>query len=353
VWGPALEGESGRGQQAESALHRGELQFRRLLEKLPAGAYTCNPEGLITYFNQHAVQLWGCAPKLNDPIDRFCGSFKLFSPNGSPIAHDQCWMALALKMDKEYNRREIVIERPDGQRLSALAHANPIHDESGKLLGAVNVLVDISDRKRAEEALFEIREAERRRIARDLHDVVLQDLAGALQGLQATQVETSNSSPTIDLRPEIEALRTALGSLRNAIYDLRSEGGQPFVRAVESLVDLNRQLAPEREIRLTVRDGLPPELPDGMDVTVLRVLQEALVNVRRHSDARRVGVVLLKDRDRVRAEVTDDGRGFDPASVREGVGLSGMRERALELGGKLEVESEPGRGTRVIIEVPL
>ena len=348
-----MERESDRGQQAESALHRGELQFRSLLEKLPAGAYTCNPEGLITYFNQHAVLLWGRAPKLNDPIDRFCGSFKLFSPDGSPIAHDQCWMALALKMDKEYNRREIVIERPDGQRLSALAHANPIHDESGKLLGAVNVLVDISDRKRAEEALFEIREAERRRIARDLHDVVLQDLAGALQGLQATQIESEASMSGTDLRPEIEALRAALGSLRNAIYDLRLEGGQPFVRAVESLVELNRQLAPEREIRLTVRDGFPPELPDGMDVAVLRVLREALVNVRRHSDARRVEVVLLKDRNRVKAEVADNGRGFDPASVREGVGLSGMRERALELGGKLEVESEPGGGTRVMVEVPL
>jgi signal transduction histidine kinase len=201
--------------------------------------------------------------------------------------------------------------------------------------------------------LFEIREAERRRIARDLHDVVLQDLAGALQGLQATQIESDASMSGTDLRPEIEALRTALGSLRNAIYDLRLEGGQPFVRAVESLVELNRQLAPEREIRLTVRDGFPPELPDGMDVAVLRVLREALVNVRRHSDARRVEVVLVKDRNRVKAEVADNGRGFDPASVREGVGLSGMRERALELGGELEVESQPGGGTRVMVEVPL
>jgi signal transduction histidine kinase len=354
VWGSTLEGEGGQRQWAVSALDKGELQFRRLLGKLPAGAYTCDREGLITYFNQHAAQLWGRAPKLNDPTDRFCGSFKLYSPDGSPIAHDQCWMALALKMDKEYNRREIVIERPDGQRLSALAHASPIHDESGNLLGAVNVLVDITDRKRAEEALREIREAERRRIARDLHDVVLQDLAGALQGLQATQLKSEASTRGPDLRPEIDALRTAVRSLRNAIYDLRLEGGvQPFVRAVESLVDLNRQLAPEREIRLTVRDGFPPELPNGMDVAVLRVLREALVNIRRHSDARRVEVVLSNDRDRARAEVTDDGRGFDPASIREGIGLPGMRERALELGGKLEVESKPGGGTRIMVAVPL
>jgi len=108
----------GQGWQADSALHTGEWQFRRLLENLPAGAYTCDSEGLITYFNQHAVQLWGRAPKLNDPVDRFCGSFKLFAPNGSPIAHDQCWMALALKMDTAYNGHEIVITpgRPASHR---------------------------------------------------------------------------------------------------------------------------------------------------------------------------------------------------------------------------------------------
>jgi diguanylate cyclase (GGDEF)-like protein/PAS domain S-box-containing protein len=124
-----------------------------LLEKLPAGAYTCDPEGLITYYNQQAARLWGRAPKLNDPEDRFCGSFRLHTPDGSPVAHDRCWMALALKTDRGYNEREIVVERPDGRRLTVLAHANPVHDASGELLGAVNVLVDITERKRAEGEL--------------------------------------------------------------------------------------------------------------------------------------------------------------------------------------------------------
>src|SRR6185295_15133837 len=132
-----------------NALLAGQDQsdFRQLLDKLPAGAYTCNPEGLITYYNQHAVELWGRAPQLNDPIDRFCGSFKLFTPDGEPIAHDKCWMALALRGQKEYNGFEIVIERPDGQRRTVLAHANPIRDSRGNVLGGLNVLVDISDRK--------------------------------------------------------------------------------------------------------------------------------------------------------------------------------------------------------------
>jgi diguanylate cyclase (GGDEF)-like protein len=124
-----------------------------LLEKLPAGAYTCDPDGLITYYNQHAVRLWGRAPKLDDSVDRFCGSFKLYALDGSPIAHDRCCMALALKTNAGHDGREIVIERPDGRRLTALAHANPIHDESGNLIGAVNVLMDITERKRSEEEL--------------------------------------------------------------------------------------------------------------------------------------------------------------------------------------------------------
>ena len=147
---------SQRDTYPEIARRGSELQFYRLLEKLPAGAYTCDPQGLITYYNSHAAQLWGREPKLHDPVDRYCGSFKLFSANdGIAIRHDQCWMALTLQSGNEYNGHEIVIERPDGRRLTVLAHANPIRNESGQLIGAMNVLIDISDRKRTEDLLKE------------------------------------------------------------------------------------------------------------------------------------------------------------------------------------------------------
>jgi PAS domain S-box-containing protein len=128
-------------------------QFRRLLETLPVPAYTCDAEGLITFYNELAVEAWGRTPKLLDPEDRWCGSFKLYSAvDGSPIPHGECWMALAIKTGEPQNGQEIVVERPDGRRRTALAHANPIRDARGRLIGAVNVFVDISDRKRAEEA---------------------------------------------------------------------------------------------------------------------------------------------------------------------------------------------------------
>src|SRR5262245_65976361 len=81
--------------KAELAPNRSHLDFNRLLAKLPAAAYTCDADGLITYFNERAVELWGREPKLNDVVDRFCGSFRLFSADGSPLPHDECWMALA------------------------------------------------------------------------------------------------------------------------------------------------------------------------------------------------------------------------------------------------------------------
>src|SRR4030095_11997604 len=132
---------------------RGETQLHRLLDALPAGAYTCDADGLITYFNEHALDVWGRAPKLNDPIDRYCGSFKLFATDGTAISHDQCSMARALQTGTEFNGREIIVERPDGQRRTVLAHASPLRDDSGKVSGAVNVLIDITDRRRAEEGL--------------------------------------------------------------------------------------------------------------------------------------------------------------------------------------------------------
>src|SRR5580704_17412353 len=105
----------------------GTAAFYRFLECLPAGAYTCDTEGLITYYNKRAVALWGRAPKLNEPEDRFCGSFKLFSAaDGKPIRHDQCWMAPALRNNQDYISQEIIVQRPDGQKMAVMANASPV-----------------------------------------------------------------------------------------------------------------------------------------------------------------------------------------------------------------------------------
>ena len=145
----------------------------------------------------------------------------------------------------------------------------------------------------------------------------------------------------------------AVGGLRNAVYDLRIEKEQPFLKSVESLVELNRQMTPERRINFTVHNGFPQELGSRASVELVRVLQEALANTRNHSGARQVEVTLRKEGRELWAEVTDDGCGFDTDSKSKGVGLSGMRERVEALGGGLKVLSKPGRGTSVRINLPL
>jgi PAS domain S-box-containing protein len=241
--------------------------------------------------------------------------------------------------------------RKDGSLFWNELSIYPVRDEEGHTTSFVGVQNDITERIRTEEILSEIRRAERRRIARDLHDVVLQDLSGALQSLRLTHLQAKRSGTSLDLEEELGALGRASSGLRNAIYDLRREKEQPFLESVESLMELSRQAAPEREIRLVVQEGFDAGLSGRESVELLRILQEALANVRRHSAARNVEVGLRTDDQALLIEVSDDGRGFDPESARAGIGLSAMRERAEDLGGDFEVRSRPGRGTEVTVRI--
>src|ERR671913_4798 len=243
-------------------------------------------------------------------------------------------------------------EAPDGRHYFQTIKF-PLRDPDRRTVAIGGISLDVTERRRAEEALSETRRAERRRIARDLHDIVLQDLSGTLQSLRLTHLKAKKCGISIGFEEELGALGRASSGLRSAIYDLRHEKKRPFLESVESLVDLNRQATDECEIRLIVEEGFPVGLPAKESVDVLRILQEALTNARRHSGAGRVEVRLRMENQEVLAEVVDDGRGFDPLSVRAGVGLSAMRERIEGLGGKIEVRSRPGEGTKVTLRVHL
>jgi PAS domain S-box-containing protein len=145
-------------QRAEDALRVSEERLRLVLDTLPAAAYTCDANGSITYFNERASELWGRRPKLNDPEDSFCGSVCLLDPDGAVIPHDQSWMAVALREKRSVDGKEVIIEKSDGDQRYVLTHVNPLWDLSGSLVGAVNVLVDISDRKRSEVVLRHARD---------------------------------------------------------------------------------------------------------------------------------------------------------------------------------------------------
>ncbi len=136
---------------ADADIKNNEALFNRMLEKLPAAAFTLDSEGLITYFNPAAEKLLGRSPLLNDPVDKFLGSFNFFNSEGSQIKNDQTWMAKALRVEIDFTEHEVIIEQPEGPGIHALVNANAIHDESGNLRGLVNILVDITYKKRIEE----------------------------------------------------------------------------------------------------------------------------------------------------------------------------------------------------------
>jgi signal transduction histidine kinase len=184
--------------------------------------------------------------------------------------------------------------------------------------------------------------------------VVLQDLTYALQSMQVLRRMPGGVDRAGETARQIEALKRAVGGLRDAIYDLRLESvrERPLARAVESIVELNRQISDGCEFDLIVDEGFPATISGAAGIEVVRVVQEALTNVRRHSGARRAAVTLGMVNGDVLVEIEDDGRGFGPETS-YGMGLTGMRERVLVLGGKLEVESREGKGTRVFLQVGL
>jgi two-component system, NarL family, sensor histidine kinase UhpB len=249
---------------------------------------------------------------------------------------------------------EVQMHRKDGDTVWVSANARAIYDAGGGISGYEGTVENITERKRAEEALRQIREAERRRIARELHDVVLQDLTYALQSMQVLRRMPEGVDRAGETEKQVDALKRAVGGLRDAIYDLRLEGVRewPLVHAVESIVELNRRIGEGCKIELIVDEGFPDVRAGPAGVEVVRVVQEALANVRRHSDARHAVVTLGMVYGEVLVEIEDDGRGFGP-EMSYGMGLTGMRERVVALGGELEVEGREGVGTRIFLRVRL
>jgi PAS domain S-box-containing protein len=139
--GPAVVNES-------TVLETVQL-YRQILQGLPAALCVCDAEGRVTLFNQAAQELWGRAPTIGQ--DFWCGSWRIYRPDGTPLPLDQCPMAVSLREKRAVRGDEILIERPDGSRRHVLPHPEPIRDADGMVVGAINMLVDVTDRRRADE----------------------------------------------------------------------------------------------------------------------------------------------------------------------------------------------------------
>jgi PAS domain S-box-containing protein len=137
----------------QSALKESQERYRQLLNVLPAAMYTCNAEGVITYFNSQAAHIWGRKPDIGETDERFCGSFRLYRPDGTHLPHSKTPMAVVLRDGSRVQGQEVIIERPDHSRVWVSVNIDPQFDEKNRIRGAINVFTDITARKRTEESL--------------------------------------------------------------------------------------------------------------------------------------------------------------------------------------------------------
>ena len=124
-----------------------------LWDLLPAAVYICDRDGKILRYNRHAVELWGRTPKIGDSSERFCGSHRLYRLDGGPLPHAACPLADVLRTGEPIRDQEVVVERPDGSRITALVNITALTDGTGAVTGAINCFYDISARKQTENQL--------------------------------------------------------------------------------------------------------------------------------------------------------------------------------------------------------
>src|SRR4029077_13424259 len=139
---------SSRLKRFEEEIQRSEERYRTLFDLVPVAVYTCDASGVIREYNRRAARLWGREPSANGKEPRFCGSYKIYYPDGRPMPHDECPMARALRGERlAPTDLEIVVERRDGERRHVVPAPHILTDKQGRITGAINCLFDITERK--------------------------------------------------------------------------------------------------------------------------------------------------------------------------------------------------------------
>jgi PAS domain S-box-containing protein len=246
--------------------------------------------------------------------------------------------------------------------------ASPIRNSRMETIAAIETLQDVTEERQMQDNLHyyvqqitRAQEDERKRIARELHDESSPPLLLLIQ--QIDRIASSNRRLSKSLQDSLEQLRTqaveALEGLRRCAQDLRPRivDDLGLLPALEWMAD-NLIKDYKIDTRVEVR-GSERDLPDEVQLIMFRVAQEALSNIRRHAEATKAWITLEYRDDRVVLKVRDNGKGFElPSRIGDlastgRLGLAGMRERIQLINGNLKMESEPGKGTKVAVEVPV
>jgi PAS domain S-box-containing protein len=328
--------------EVQLKLQQSEHFLQELLAAIPAAIYTTDAEGKITYFNQTAVDLAGRTPVLGS--DEWCVTWKLYNPDGTPLPHDQCPMAVALKEGRAIRNAEAVAERPDGTRVPFIPFPTPLRDAAGKVVGAINMLVDISERRQAE--------TQQRLLLNELNHRTKNNMQ-MLQSLLFAAAKKTRSDEARQVLRDASGRIAAMAAAQRVLYgtaDASRFAANDFLSAVCQTVQ--QTLPPGIEIFWQPASGV---LLNETAMPLALILNELLTNAVKHGINGRtkevVRVGLTRVNDDFELYVEDDGDGFDLDSVRRGSsGVQLVTGLARQLRGRFEVARTPG--ARAVVRFP-
>jgi len=353
--------------RAEQALRESEERLKILFESAPDAIYLIDSEGRFVDCNRAAMELIGFAK--DEVIGKSLAEMDLLSVGQLSKAKDNLKKVVTGKLS---GPNEYTLKRKDGTHISVEVRTFPVKI-GGEML-TLGIARDITEHKRTEKELLEhqaklkslasqlslTEELERHRLATDLHDQISQSLV--ISKIKLDQLRKSSNSDEIN-RP-LEDISNCLGQIVEDTRTLTFDLSYPILYELgfEAAVAewLTDQIQEKHGIRTEfVNDGNQKRLDDDIRVLLFRNVRELLINVVKHAQANKVKVSIRKVKDNIRVSVEDDGVGFNPVEVasmaakRAEFGLFSIRERLEQLGGLIEIDSKPGRGSKITMTAPL
>jgi PAS domain S-box-containing protein len=352
----ALFWQRARRRKAELELGKSEQKFSKAFRRSPLAVTITNiKDARFIEVNEAFERETGW--KRSEVVGRTPFDIHLWERPEHRVALREQLIATGNVRDLEFK-----VRRKDGQVLTALGSAELI-EVNGESC-ALSVAADITDRKMAEEALagvsrqlIEAQEAERTRIARELHDDINQRLAMLAINLKTVKEDLSFSETKTSRR--IEEACTQVSGLENDIQALSHRlhsSGLEYLGLEAAVTGFCRELSEQQNLSIPVRfDGVPETLPHEVSLCLFRVLQEAVHNAVKYSGVRDFEVSLTGGANEIELSVHDSGVGFDPKAANggHGLGLISMRERLRLVNGQLSIESKPQHGATILARVPL
>jgi PAS domain S-box-containing protein len=344
------------GVRRQRELRASEARFRAMTESVPVLLWMAGLDRGRTYFNPGWFEMTG--RRLEDELGDG------WSRGIHADDRARCLEAYAMAVDARTRfTAEYRLRRRDGEYRWVLDTGVPLNGADGRIVGYAGSCVDITDRRRIEERLREVggrllsaQEEERRRVARELHDDLSQQLA--LLGSELEQLSLHQPDDRDEASHRLTALSQRASSISNEVYRL-SHQLHPSKLATLGLVPCLRSYCREVSTQLNIHVSfthghVPASIPMDISVCLYRIVQEALRNVAKHSTADQAHVQLLHEGGGLCLRIADAGAGFDPdAPGQVGLGLISIQERLRFVGGELQIHSAKSHGTRLDVWIPL